>query len=122
MYNLLNYSKNIRKTTGSFWNYYSDIPNLGYSEQTAGQACNIYERKKILYSIKNSESFDYKTKLVGDLPAGNDVELQDIKIIVPLKNLSSFSFNLNFLMINSEIELILQWSQNGVLTEKATRE
>ena len=31
MYNLLNYSKNIRKTTGSFWNYYPDIPNSGYN-------------------------------------------------------------------------------------------
>ena len=31
-------------------------------------------------------------------------------------------FNLDFLMINSEIELILKWSENCVLTEKATRE
>ena len=31
MYNLLNYSKNIRKTTGSFLNYYPDIPNSGYN-------------------------------------------------------------------------------------------
>ena len=27
MYNLLEYSKNYRKTTGSFWNYYRDEPN-----------------------------------------------------------------------------------------------
>ena len=27
MYNLLYYSKNFRKTTGSFWNYYPDMPN-----------------------------------------------------------------------------------------------
>ena len=27
MYNLLEYSKNYRKTTGSFWNYYRDKPN-----------------------------------------------------------------------------------------------
>ena len=31
-------------------------------------------------------------------------------------------FNLDFLMINSEIEIILKWSQNCVLTERATRE
>ena len=30
-------------------------------------------------------------------------------------------FNLNFLMINAEIELILKWTQGCVLTEKATR-
>ena len=31
-------------------------------------------------------------------------------------------FNLDFLMVNSEIELILKWSENCVLTEKATKE
>ena len=29
MYNLLEYSKSYRKTTGSFWNYYRDEPNSG---------------------------------------------------------------------------------------------
>ena len=28
MYNLLEYSKNYKKTTGSLWNYYRDEPNL----------------------------------------------------------------------------------------------
>ena len=27
MYNLLYYSKDFRKTTGSFWNYYPDMPS-----------------------------------------------------------------------------------------------
>ena len=27
MYNLLEYSKNYKKTTGSLWNYYRDEPN-----------------------------------------------------------------------------------------------
>ena len=30
MYNLLYYSKNFRKTTGSFWNYYPDMPKSGH--------------------------------------------------------------------------------------------
>ena len=29
MYNLFEYSKNYRKTTGSLWNYYRDEPNSG---------------------------------------------------------------------------------------------
>ena len=33
MYNLIEYSKNYRKTTGSFWNYYRDEPN---EESTGG--------------------------------------------------------------------------------------
>ena len=117
MYNLLYSSKNFRKTTGSSWNYYQDIPNSGYNDQN---------RDRIFYSIKDLESFDYKTKLVGSL--GNNLpsapataRILDIKIIVPLKNLSNFIFNLNFLMINTEIELILKWSPSCVLTGKATR-
>ena len=121
MYNLFNCSKNFRKKTGSFWNYYPDIPKSGHNDDD-----NL--REGIIYPIKNSESFDYKTKLVGILganlpPVNNLVKAEkDVKIIMPLKNLSSFIFNLNFLMTNTEIELILKWSQNYVLTEKATRE
>ena len=120
MYNLLYYSKNFRKTSRSFLNYYPDMPSSGYNDDN---------RDRIFYSIRKSESFDYKTKLVGTLPivaavANNDVdtELKGIKIVVPLKNLSNFMFNLDFLMINSEIELILKWTRDCVLTGKATRE
>ena len=122
MYNLLYSSKNFRKTTGSFWNYYPDIPNSACVGNNA--------RTRILYQTKNSESFNYKTKFVGSVvPGANDnpnnvveTELEDVKTVVPLKNLSNFMFNLDILLINAEIELILKWSQNCVLTEKATRE
>ena len=52
MHNLLEYSKNCEKTTGSLWNYYRDEPNSG----TEGN---------INYSIK--ESFNYKTGITGKL-------------------------------------------------------
>ena len=58
--------------------------------------------------MQHSESFDYKTRLIGELDVGNNVELVGVKIIVPLKNLSNFVSNFNFLMINTEIELILK--------------
>ena len=32
MYNLLYYSKTFRKPTGSFWNYYPDIPKSGHDK------------------------------------------------------------------------------------------
>ena len=90
MYNLLDYSKNVRKATGSFWNYYPDMLNSGY---------NNTNRDRVFYSIKNSESFNYKTKLIGSVPdaadvANNDVEteLEDVKIVVPLTNLSNSMF------------------------------
>ena len=81
MFNLLYCSKNFRKTTGSFWNYYPDKPNSGQDNYA-----NLRER--IIYRIKNSESFDYKTKLVGTL--GNNLppinamvkaELDNIKLL-----------------------------------------
>ena len=115
-------TKNFRKTTVSFWNYYPSKLKSGYDNEDN-------ERERIFYQIKDSENFKYKTKLVcnlrdpADLANGNDAEteLEDIKIIVPLKNLSDFIFSLNFLMINTGIELILKWSQNFILTEKAER-
>ena len=119
MYNLLYYSKNFRKTTGSLWNYYPDMPKSGY---------NNNNRDRIFYSIRSSESFDYKKKLIKTLGDNVNVDgvitasLEDIKIVVALKNLINFMFNLDFLMINSEIELILKWSEDCVLPGKATRE
>ena len=94
MFSLLYCSKNFRKTTGSFWNYYPEKPNSGYISVDN-------ERTKVFYIIRNSESFNYKTKLIGELPAANDVELNNIKIVVPLKNLSNFVFSLKFLMNNT---------------------
>ena len=55
MYNLIEYSKNYRKTIGSLWNYYRDEPNNGLG----GDDNNIN------YSIKNLKSFDYKTSITG---------------------------------------------------------
>ena len=44
------------------------------------------ERTRIFSRISSnySKSFNYKAKLVGKLPDGED-ELEDIKIVVPLK-------------------------------------
>ena len=62
MYNLLEYNKNYRKTTGSFWNYYRDEPN---EESTGGG------NGAIKYSVRNSKSFDYKTNIRGTLEDDN---------------------------------------------------
>ena len=78
VYNLLEYSENYRKTTGSFWNYYRDEPNCG-----VGSANN-----SVNYSIKDSKSFDYKTSITGKLEVTNTTK--DDEIVVPLKHLSNF--------------------------------
>ena len=77
---------------------------------------NANLKQRIICPIKDSESFDYKRKLVGNVlgvadPAKGDNierELEDIKIAVPLKDISNFMFNLDLLLINSEIELFLK--------------
>ena len=48
IYNLLEYSKNYKKTTDSLWNYYRDEPNSSIGANN------------ITHSILNSKSFDYK--------------------------------------------------------------
>ena len=50
-YNLLYYSENVRKTTGSLWNYYPNMPKSGYNNDNN-------ERTKNFYPIKDSESFN----------------------------------------------------------------
>ena len=52
MYNLLEYSINYIKTTGSLWKYYRDQPN------------SIIGANNITHSILNSESFDYKANFI----------------------------------------------------------
>ena len=51
MYNLLEYSKNYKKITGSLWNYHRDGPNS-------------YTDNNIIHSILNSDSFDYKANFM----------------------------------------------------------
>ena len=96
MYNLLEYSKNYKKTTGSLWNYYRDEPSYPLSS--------------------NSESFKYKTSITGNtynIGAGeegydaNKVGENETKVVIPLKHLSNFWKSLNIPLINCEVELIL---------------
>ena len=97
MYNLLEYSKNCEKTSGSLFNYYRDEPK----EHTIGDGNNA-----IKISIRNSESFDYKTKIVGSLAAG-ELEKDDVEIAIPLKYLGNFWRSLDIPLINCEMTLIL---------------
>ena len=111
MYNLLEYSKNYKKTTGSLWNYYRDESSNPLSS--------------------NSESFKYKTSItkntynVGDLEEGcdgNNVDKNETEVVIPLKHLSSFWKSLNIQLINCEIELILTWSINCVPADMTARD
>ena len=111
MYNLLEYSENYEKTSGSLFNYYRDEPK-DHNEGDGNNAINI--------SIIGSNSFDYKTKIVGSLAAG-ELEKQDITIAIPLKYLGNFWRSLDIPLINCEITLILSWYKEFALVGRALR-
>ena len=52
MFNLLYCSKNFRKTTGSFWNYYPDKPISGYTVRADITAARR-PRERIFHSTKD---------------------------------------------------------------------
>ena len=110
MYNLLQYSKNYRKTTDSLWNYYKDEPNSSTDDDN------------ITHSILNSGSFDYKVNFMENGVTNNNLTKNDVKVVVPLKHLSNFWRSLNIPLINCEVELILTWFKNCVLIGKSTTE
>ena len=96
MYNLLEYSKNYEKTSGSLLNYYGDET----SETTIGTG-----NKAINISIRNSKSFNYKTKIIGSLDAGED-EKEAVTTAIPLKYLGNFWRSLDIPLLNCETTLI----------------
>ena len=76
------------------WNYYRHEPNSGINGG-------------INSSIMGSGSFDYKANFIEDGVTHNSLTKNDVKIVVPLKYLSSFWRSLNMPLINCEVELIL---------------
>ena len=67
MYNLIEYSDNYSKTSGSLWHYYKDYPTD---------------------NLADSESFKYKIKITGKTPDNGNTK--HVEIIVPLKYLGNF--------------------------------
>ena len=110
MYNLLEYSKNCKKTTDSLSNYYRDGPSSGTDDNN------------IIQSILNSESFDYKANFMKNGVTQNNLTKNDVKIVVPLTHLTNFWRSLNISLINCKVELILTWFKNCMLIDKSTRD
>ena len=100
MYNLIEYSDNFAKTTGSLWQYCKDIP-----ARNNGAI--------VIFAVNNlTDSFNFKLKITGQI---GDDETKDVEIMVPLKYLSNFWRTLEMPLINCEVNLILTWSSSCVL-------
>ena len=83
MYNLIEYSDNYSKTSGSLWQYYKDDPND---------------------NITQSESFKSKIKITGKTPAAGNTK--NVEIAVSLRYLSNFWRTLEISLINCEVNLV----------------
>ena len=91
MYNLIEYSNNYSRTSGSLWQFNRDEPAL----TDAGAVVNF---------PGNTTLFKFKQKITGS--TGDDGK-KNIEIMVPLKHLSNFWRTLEMPLINGEINLIL---------------
>ena len=115
MCNLLEYSKNYRKTIGSLFNYYRD--ELGGNDNNNNTV--------------NSDTFRYKNKITGNtynIDAGaqlygvNKNGTQKIELAIPLKYLGNFWRALNIPLLSCEAFLELKWNKNCVITSLERRQ
>ena len=120
MYNLLEYSRNYRKTIGSLYNYYRD-------ELSDDADDNNFDNIKVV----NSEAFKYKNKIAGNTynvdagAQGCDVNkngTQEVELTIPLKYLGNFWRALNIPLISCEVSLELKWDKNCVITSLEQRD
>ena len=115
MYNLLEYSKNYRKTIGSLYDYYRD-------ELSGDANRNNFPNRNVV----NSETFKYKNKTIGNtynVTAGNDrLGTKKIELAIPLKYLGNFWKALNIPLISCEVFLELKWNKNCIITSKEQRQ
>ena len=86
MYNLIEYSDNYSKTSGSLWQYCKEIPAVN-------NASNIID----FNGANATDSFNFKTKIT------NDDGIINVEIMVPLKYLSNFWRTLEMPLINCEV-------------------
>ena len=110
MYNLLEYSKNYRKTIGPLYNYYRD------------ELSDLFNNANINYRTINSNAFKYKNKIIGNtydtLAAAADYDVnkegtKEVEIAIPLEYLGNFWRALNIPLISCEVSLELKWDKNA---------
>ena len=119
MYNLLEYSKNYRKTIGSY-NYYRD-------ELSDDNNPDNFPNTNVV----NSNTFKYKNKITGntynvaegaDGHDANRVVKQDVELAIPLKYLGNFWRALNIPLISCKVFLELKWNKNCIITSLEERQ
>ena len=101
MYSLIEYSDNYQDSSATLCQYKRDEPPANLANNLA---------------TNNSSSFKYKVNLLGNPFVADNVAKLIVKIVVPLKYLSSFFRSLEMPLINSKIKLNLTWKKECVLS------
>ena len=96
MYNLLEYSDNYQDSTGSLYQFKRDEP----PDDNVDVA-------------NNTSSLVYKSKLISGT---DDNNVNNIKLVVPLKYVSSFFRSLEMPIINCKIDLELTWHKDYMIS------
>ena len=96
MYNLLKYSDNYQNSTGSLYQFKRDEPpdnnaNVG----------------------NNTTSLVYKLKLIKGT---DDNNVNNVKLVVPLKYVSNFFRSLELPLVNCKIDLELTWHKDCIIS------
>ena len=130
MYDLLEYSKNYRKTIGSLYNCYRD-------ELNDDANLNNFANNNVV----SSNSFQYKNKIIGNtynvdstiVPAAggarvanpnydaNNSGKKNVELAIPLKYLGNFWRALNIPLVSCEVSLELKWNKTCVITSQKIR-
>ena len=127
MYNLLEYSKNYRKTIGSLYNYYRDELSDDVND-------NNFDNIKVV----NSNTFKYKNKIIGNtydidatipnpdgadpIYSANKERTQETELAIPLKYSGNLWRPLNIPLISCEVSLELKWDKNCAITSLEQRD
>ena len=102
MYNLIEYSDNYSKTSGSLWQYCKDIPAVNNN----GDIVDFND-------ANTTVSFNFKAKIIGQ--GDNNGRKDNVEIMVSLKYLRNFWRTCEMPLINCEVNLIFTWSANCVI-------
>ena len=89
----MQYRDNYTKTSASWWQHYRDKPNT---------------------ILADCKSFEFKVRIIETTPAAGNIKV--VKKELPLKHLSIFCRTLKMLLSNCEINFILTWSADCVIS------
>ena len=106
MYNLIEYSDNYSKTSGSLWHYCKEIPAV----DNHGDIVNFN-------GANATHSFNFKTKITDQT---NDDGRIDVEIMVPLKYLSNFWRTLQMPLINCNFDMVRKMRYTNVANQVFT--